>query len=153
MLSGLDPQRYTPRIYLVSSGDSFSADKARAHESRIQAAGAPIVGASEKRAPSAGDTATRKSDSYEIVTLPRARAVKQSLLTTPFTLAISLLACIKVIVLVPLWRRWKTGRRKDGLFAELVLLNGPGTCVPIVIAVYLLRVSSICASCFRQSHC
>lgn len=68
---------------------------------------------------------------FEIIVIPRARKVHQSLLTTPPTAVFSLL------------RAWTT-LFPTGLqpFAEVLLLNGPGTCCILCIVVYLFRVRS-----------
>lgn len=147
LLSALPADRYTPRTYLISSGDRFSADKARAHEASLSAS-SPSSSSPESE---------RDDDEYEIITLPRARAVHQSFWTTPFSLARSLAACFKLIALDPivLRRTYKQGaahRKQDEksarVFADLILMNGPGTCVPVVLAVYILRVSALCFSPF-----
>lgn len=56
----------------------------------------------------------------------------QSFLSTPLTLARSVVFCIDHVALRPL--------TKGRIPADIVLMNGPGTCVPIVAAVYMLRM-------------
>ncbi|KAI0753943.1 oligosaccharide biosynthesis protein Alg14 like-domain-containing protein [Irpex lacteus] len=114
LLSTLDFVRYSPRTYIVSRGDSLSAKKAVALESL-------------KADPSSGIPA------YNVITIPRARRVHQSLFTTPFTSILSLATCVYHVTLSPLI----TGVP----FADVLLLNGPGTCVIVCIAAYLNRVS------------
>ncbi|KAI0093060.1 oligosaccharide biosynthesis protein Alg14-like protein [Irpex rosettiformis] len=109
LLSSLDFARYSPRTYIVSCGDTLSAKKAVALES---------LKASEILA-------------YSVITIPRARRVHQSLLTTPLTSMQSLATCVYHITLSPLI----TGVH----FADVLLLNGPGTCVIVCIAVYINR--------------
>jgi hypothetical protein len=70
---------------------------------------------------------------FRVLELPRARRVHQSFWTAPFTTLYSLLWCLWHIVLLPSW----SGQP----FADLLLLNGPGTCVPIAYSAFLLRVS------------
>lgn len=111
MLSALPPERYTPRTYLVSAGDTHSRGKAAALETRL-----------------GGSTP-------HVVTLPRARAVKQSFLSAPLSTAVALAGCMQVLVLPQLC----AGRRRVG--PDMLLMNGPGTCVPLVASVYVLRVS------------
>jgi beta-1,4-N-acetylglucosaminyltransferase len=94
--------KFNHRTYLVSSGDGFSALKAKEFE--------------------------RTNTSYSIVTVRRARRVHQSFLTAPYTAILSLWDCLQVIQTKP----------------DLILTNGPGTGVCVVIA-------SIISSFFGQS--
>ncbi|THH07230.1 hypothetical protein EW145_g3527 [Phellinidium pouzarii] len=68
---------------------------------------------------------------YEILVVPRARRVHQSLITTPPTAAWSLITSLRHMLQAPL-----ISRRS---FADVLLLNGPGTCFVLCIAVYTLR--------------
>jgi len=106
LMSSLDFGRYFPRTYIISQGDILSAQKAIALESSC-APGTP----------------------YRFLTIPRARHVHQTLLTTPLTAAWSLLACVYHVTLSPLLSGTK--------FADVVILNGPGTCFVLCIASYL----------------
>lgn len=119
LLRSLNPQRYTPRSYFVSSGDDFSRKKAIAFEQEWAEGGA-----------------TAASTSYTIVTLPRARAVHQSWLSTPISTALCFIECARHFVLPQISRRAASSRPP-----ELVIMNGPGTCVPLVAAIYVNRVS------------
>ena len=111
LVCALPTTRYTQRIYLVSSGDRFSLNKAQELERSLNS------------------TSTAK-----VVEIPRARRVHQSFLSTPLTLLRSVVFCIDHVALRPL--------TKGRILADVVLMNGPGTCVPLVAAVYLLRVST-----------
>lgn len=68
--------------------------------------------------------ATRKFRKYSIFKIPRSRSVGQSFFTSAFSTLYSFLRCVPMM----LYRR-----------PELVLCNGPGTCVPICIIAFLLR--------------
>ncbi|CCA66710.1 hypothetical protein PIIN_00390 [Serendipita indica DSM 11827] len=68
---------------------------------------------------------------FTIVTIPRARKVLQPLWTTPWTTLISLVSCLQEVSFGLVVR----GKP----FADLLLLNGPGTCVPLFIAVFINR--------------
>jgi len=59
---------------------------------------------------------------YEVVSIPRAREVGQSYFTSIFTTIKALLVCLVLVF-------WKP--------ADLLLVNGPGTCLPVCLA-YLL---------------
>ena len=80
--------------------------------------------------------------SYQVLTIPRARRVHQSLLTTPFSSAWSLAVCVYHITLAPI-----VGGKS---FADVLILNGPGTCVMLVLATYLNRASSALQATFAS---
>ncbi|KAJ7647273.1 glycosyltransferase family 1 protein [Roridomyces roridus] len=110
LLSALDFERYCPRTYVISEGDSLSAQRARDLES-----------------------SKASSTKYTILTIPRARRVHQSLATTPPTALHSLLSCIYHVTLA----------RKP--FADILILNGPGTCFVLCIAVCVNRFLGLSA--------
>ncbi|KAJ7703133.1 oligosaccharide biosynthesis protein Alg14-like protein [Mycena rosella] len=109
LISALDFDRYSPRTYVVSQGDSLSAQKARDLE--------------------LGKATTASPPQYTILTIPRARRVHQSLATTPPTAFYSLLSCIYHVT-------FPHGRARAS-FADVLILNGPGTCFILCIAVYV----------------
>lgn len=76
---------------------------------------------------------------HAIVVLPRARKVHQSLLTTPPTFLYSLLVALWHITLAP--------ALQGSAFSDVLLLNGPGTCVVVAACVWIGRVSVL-----RLSH-
>lgn len=117
LLSNVDFSRYTPRTYIISEGDNLSAQKAIALE---------LSKAGEDASGSYGDHA-----SYTLLTIPRARRVHQSLLSTPPTALRSLVTCLHHVMVLP---RKSRGRSP---FADVLLLNGPGTCFMLCIAVYV----------------
>ncbi|KAI0250364.1 glycosyltransferase family 1 protein [Lactifluus subvellereus] len=120
LVSALDFSRYTPRTYLVSQGDTLSEQKAVALE-RLKAASTPPL------------QPKVQVDGYQILTIPRARRVHQNTLTIPFTALRSLLAALYHVTLAP---------RLPGHSAsfDVLLLNGPGTCFVLCVAVYVNRL-------------
>lgn len=64
-------------------------------------------------------------DCYQVRTVARARKVKQPWLTTPVTALISFIDAVRLIY-------------TD--LPDLMICNGPGTCVMLVLAILLLRV-------------
>lgn len=114
LVSALDFDRYYPRKYFVSQGDILSAKKAIALESDRASA-----------------SLSSSTTPYTVITIPRARRVHQSLLTTPFSSAISLIVCTYHVTINPLL--------SGEPFADVLLVNGPGTCVMLCLAVYLNR--------------
>ncbi|KAM0745645.1 oligosaccharide biosynthesis protein Alg14 like protein [Meredithblackwellia eburnea MCA 4105] len=113
ILAGVDWQRYSVRTYLISSGDSLSEHKALELEKSIQ------------------------SGSFTILRIPRARKVHQSYITSPFSTLHSLAYCLWIISLKPLLN---VGSKSKPVFADLVLMNGPGSCVPIAYSAFGSRV-------------
>lgn len=65
-----------------------------------------------------------RPDCYEIIKIPRSRNVGQSYVTSVFTTVFSLLASLPVMLKQP----------------ELIICNGPGTCIPICIVGFMMRV-------------
>lgn len=117
----LDPKQYTHRTYVVSSGDNFSAGKAKAFESDFLE--------------SSNDGA--RSD-YTIVTIPRARRVHQSYWTAPFSTLHCLLNCFLVLL----------GQHPDQLrlppdypsvHPDIILTNGPAIAVCMIFAAKVIR--------------
>ncbi|TFK90584.1 glycosyltransferase family 1 protein [Polyporus arcularius HHB13444] len=120
LVSALDFNRYVPRTYIISEGDTLSMQKAVDLES-----------AKAAEAPSTMPSSMRSDSRYTFVVIPRARRVHQTLLTTPFTAALSLIAAVWHITVGPLIA--------GPPVPEVLLLNGPGTCFVLCIATYLNR--------------
>lgn len=84
---------------------------------------------------------TSKHD-YEIFRIKRSRHVGQSYLTSIFTTIRSIWQCIPLIYRIQ---------------PDLVLTNGPGTCVPICIIAFLLKILGAinvqCKIVFVESYC
>lgn len=78
---------------------------------------------------------------YSLLTIPRARRVRQSLLTTPSTALVSLLSCVYHITVAHLSLPF----RNRPPFADVLILNGPGTCFTLCIAVYVNKVRCLVA--------
>jgi beta-1,4-N-acetylglucosaminyltransferase len=111
------------RIYIVSSGDGFSASKARDFEAEM------AKGLSEI------EKGLTPSTKYEIVIVHRARKVHQPLLTTPISSLRCLWDCIQVLQ--------GTHQTLAGVmpaaYPDLILTNGPGTGVIVILASIILR--------------
>lgn len=90
---------------------------------------------------SAIEAASEEGKSYEIFRINRSRHVGQSYLSAILTTIFSILQC------VPLVYR---------LRPDLILCNGPGTCVPICLIAFLFKVLFINTQCrivFIESYC
>ncbi|CAI7564513.1 unnamed protein product [Penicillium discolor] len=124
-----DPQIYTYRTYLVSSGDNFSADKAKDFE-------AQHVQNSQGHA---------HNNNYTIATVPRARRVHQSYLTAPFSTLQCFWACLNV--LRGLHPDQRLPKEYISLYPDLILTNGPATAVCVVAGAKLIRFFLCLAKC------
>ncbi|KAK3171166.1 hypothetical protein OEA41_003250 [Lepraria neglecta] len=92
LLADIDPKSYTHRSYVVSSGDDFSSGKAEEFEDDLAA---KATGRGKRFVDDPRKRETRFSRScihgyirrqgYSIHTVPRARRIHQSLLTTPLS--------------------------------------------------------------------
>jgi len=125
LVSSLDCRRYRRRIYLVTDGDVLSAQKA--HELEFKRS---------KEIQELLELPFLDNLQCTILTVPRARRVHQTLWTTPFTAARSLAFCLYHFTVLPLLRMQRTA------FADVLILNGPGTCFVLCLAVFVNKVSS-----------
>ena len=162
--SELDTKTYSQRTYIVSSGDAFSARKATEFEQEIQrretetAAGKELE--PDKLAPMDGICSSSILSSYVVVTVSRARKVHQSFLTTPFSTLRCLWECLHILqgrhpaqirTLRPLLTSNVGRKGEHGAYSlapmtsaveypGVILTNGPGTAVCVVVAAHLLRI-------------
>jgi beta-1,4-N-acetylglucosaminyltransferase len=140
LLRALDFDRYTPRTYILSQGDHLSASKANELElskSAVSSCCHPIYTFKSSRQ-------VDQPLNMRIITLPRAREVRQPLFTTPFSTSKSFMHSLIEISIRPALR----GKP----LADLLVLNGPGTCVAVVgafISVGYVR-ALLLFPCWRQ---
>ncbi|KAI6046222.1 glycosyltransferase family 1 protein [Pisolithus marmoratus] len=119
LLSALDFSRYCPRTYIVNEGDELSTQRAVALEKLQSAKNTPLGRLN-----------------YKFMRIPRARYVHQSLLSTSFSTFKCFLACVRLVTIAPLFQNATRGKP----FADLLIMNGPGTCTPLCIAIMLNRM-------------
>ncbi|OCT52180.1 UDP-N-acetylglucosamine transferase subunit alg14 [Cladophialophora carrionii] len=125
------------RTYVVSSGDDFSASKAREFENNMSSKldkGDPSGGGDP--ALLVGPTAT----GYDIITVHRARRVHQTLLTTPLSSLRCLWDCIKLLrgTHPDFCPRIAGDHSSRPSTPDLILTNGPGTGVIVILASIIL---------------
>lgn len=121
----LDWRNYTHRTWIVSSGDNFSATRAKELEDEF--AGFYRNGTTNERE----EKAESAMGTYTISTVPRARRIHQPLYSTPLTSLQTLLAATTLLYKSP-----------HGL-PDLVLINGPATATILVAATMVLRFFDI----------
>ena len=82
----------------------------------------------------------RDSSEYFIVKIPRSREVGQSYITSIVSTIRAFLFCVK-----PIWE----------FQPQLLIVNGPGTCLPIAMITWFLSISKIspCKIIFVESLC
>ncbi|CAI7667587.1 unnamed protein product [Penicillium bialowiezense] len=114
----LDCKEYTYRTYVVSSGDNFSALKAKEFEAKH---------AEGKQA----------HENYNILTVPRARKVHQSYLTAPFSTIHCFWTCLAI--LRGQHSEQRLPKEHTSPYPDLILTNGPATAVCVVVAAKLIR--------------
>ncbi|KAJ3829127.1 glycosyltransferase family 1 protein [Lentinula raphanica] len=114
MTSTLDFNKYSPRVYILSEGDTLSRRKAIT----LEATKAAKYG-----------SVSKNTNAYTFLVIPRARKVHQSLLTTPYTALLSLMHCFYHVTIASCFH--------GSPFADVLVLNGPGTCLVLCLAVYL----------------
>ena len=109
LVAALDPAWYTPRTYVVAATDALGLAKAAQAEAALAAAGG-------KRG--------RTLPPPAVLAIPRSREVGQPYLTSVWTTLVALAACMRLV-----WR----------VRPDLLLVNGPGTCLPLVAAAVAAR--------------
>ena len=80
----------------------------------------------------------KESKLYDIRFIPRSREVHQSYFTSVFTTLWSLLVC--------LWLVWCVN-------PDVVISNGPGTCIPILYSAWFCKVSDSTVVLFFYAYC
>ncbi|EXJ71577.1 uncharacterized protein A1O5_05385 [Cladophialophora psammophila CBS 110553] len=120
---------FTTRTYVVSSGDDFSAFKAKEFE-------AEMLSNLKKSSPSSilEDAASK----YSVVTVRRARRVHQSLLTAPITSLQCLWDCLAVLRGTHRDFQPQSDRKTPPPYPDLIVTNGPGTGVIVFLASIIL---------------
>lgn len=162
LLRGLDTRKWTHRTYVVSSGDAFSAQRAVEFEGELEArvravreekengevngqGNGPQGGKGrergEKRPPCIGPS------HYNIATVPRARRIHQSLLTTPFSSLYCLWRCFNPLLssspLLSNQSRQTLYEAAAQDLPDIIITNGPATAVIIILASLILRFFDI----------
>jgi len=121
LLHAFDLSIYTPRHYIIADTDKMSAMKAQRFEQQqdIHSKHHKPV----KTKPSS--LQPNQQPNYTIQTIPRSREVGQSFSSSiPTTLTAILYALVAVFRIRP----------------DIVIVNGPGTCIPVCIGALCVRI-------------
>lgn len=139
-----DPSIYTYRTYVVSSGDHFSAVKAREFENGLLSKTKHNEGNGKQHQGTAKEEEKEEEDepgnSYTIVTVPRARRIHQSYLTAPFSTLQCFWACLLVLLRLHPDQRQSQPSDRVPSYPDIILSNGPATAVCVIMAAKLIRL-------------
>ena len=136
LLTPLNTADYTHRSYVIGTGDDFSAGRAREFERGLAARrdeeAEQVARGNAKEAGKGTDVPVieKRSSGYGIHTVPRARQIHQSLLTSPLSSLRCLYACLKLL------------RGHTNGYPDLILTNGPATSLILILASTILRYFS-----------
>ncbi|RBR23357.1 uncharacterized protein FIESC28_03833 [Fusarium coffeatum] len=108
------------RRYLISSGDTMSANHLQDYEAELKA-----LCASKGKEPG----------TYDTVTVARARRIHQSLLTTPFTALLSVLGIFPALMTPP-----DNGIGARMRYPTCIFTNGPATGFFVGLTAHLLKL-------------
>jgi hypothetical protein len=141
LLRALPEERYSPRTYVRAATDSTSEGRAKSSGvSDISGECEGGIGLAHRRGafsppqyphlsfllPGALLQVVPSSASFLVI--PRSREVGQSYVTAVWTTLVAFLASFRLLL----------GARPD-----LLLVNGPGTCLPLCVAAFLLRLACV----------
>lgn len=165
LLRDLDTRKYTHRTYIVSSGDAFSAQRAVEFERELEEREKGKLRARKDKNETnenevkialngrvAGDKKEDRpacvgSDHYNISTIPRARRIHQSLLTSPFTSLQTLHSSFNPLLssppLLPNQPPQTSYEAAAQDLPDLIITNGPATAVIIILASLILKFFNI----------
>ena len=143
LIKNLDPKFYTPFVVVVASTDTTSI-------SRVEAYPHPLPINIGRNIPKDQDvknkTKTEDPPSpplppSKVYKIPRSREVGQSYSSSVGTTLYSFIFAMRMVMI----------ERPD-----LILINGPGTCLPVAVSAFLLKIVGYKSSCkivFVESFC
>ncbi|MCJ1233954.1 UDP-N-acetylglucosamine transferase subunit [Varicellaria rhodocarpa] len=141
MIQSLDTYSYTHRSYVIGSGDEFSARKATEFEAGLEQRVRESKGVENGRG--RGVNGNDGYGTYDISSVPRARNIHQSLLTSPLSCLRCLVACISVLRFhntAPTTSESLPAYSKPPpSYPNIILTNGPATATILLITSLLLR--------------
>lgn len=124
LLAKLNPERYSPLVYVIAETDTTSENRLNQYYKKAISS----VSSSESSASSTQNHSRHILNPDTIYKIPRAREVGQSYISSIFTTLHSLIYSIYICM-----------KEKP----DLILCNGPGTCLPIVLSAFSFRVLGV----------
>ncbi|KAF9154909.1 UDP-N-acetylglucosamine transferase subunit [Mortierella sp. AD011] len=164
LVSGLDTSKYSPRHYVVGWDDESSVEKLHRLEASRNQKDVTSAFQEYSRAKNTANQDADSLDGYTVHRIPRSRHVHQSMITTPFTLAKSLLVAMPLIKRLTCLSKQdvspisdsqslssttmtasSTGSSRDKACKRksIMLMNGPGTCFALALAVIGARMLGV----------
>ena len=121
LLRGMDLDNYAPRVYVVAEGDKMSIEKAEKFESEAITEKTSAAALSKSVMNLQQPAGLHVAD---IRRIPRARQVMQSYITSIFSTLTAIMYSLPIVF---------------SASPDLVLCNGPGTCIPVCSWAYLMK--------------
>jgi beta-1,4-N-acetylglucosaminyltransferase len=118
------------RTWVSSSGDELSAQRARTFEDGLLSSSADSSYMIRSSSKDEASQSPPRDEDVQILTVPRARKIHQSLLTAPISSLQCLFACLSVLAQC-------SNPERD--MPDIILCNGPATATILVLAALLLR--------------
>ena len=155
LLQELDPCTYTPVIYVLAESDTTSIERLQKYikeeeadnEKRKKRSSSRWIGRfpiEKSSNQSSSIDSSKQSSVASVYRLPRAREVHQSYYTSILT---TIHSFVQTLILL------------NKIQPELLLTNGPGTCIPVIYSLFLHRILSFrsskrrCKVIFVESLC
>ncbi|KAG2376494.1 uncharacterized protein HKW66_Vig0153520 [Vigna angularis] len=115
LLAVLRKDRFNPRFYIAAATDNMSLEKAQLLENSLATEGE-------------ADNATSVTHSAQFMKIYRSREVGQSYITSIWTTLIAMVHALWLMIKIR---------------PEVILCNGPGTCIPICAIAFIFKVVGI----------
>jgi beta-1,4-N-acetylglucosaminyltransferase len=136
LLSSLNKENYRPFSFIVASTDTTSIN-------RLQNICMKKDNENDDKSSSSSSTKNRLElpNDDQIFKIPRAREVGQSYITSIFSTILSILSSAHIVLLK--------------IKPDLLIINGPGTCLPIAFWTFIGRKLGLCEGkiIFCESFC
>ncbi|XP_030928576.1 UDP-N-acetylglucosamine transferase subunit ALG14-like [Quercus robur] len=111
LLSVLQKDRFSPRIYIAAATDNMSLQKARLFENSL-----------------ADETGVRAVKTAQFLQIYRSREVGQSYITSVWTTLLAIVHALQLMIKIR---------------PQVIICNGPGTCIPLCAIAFLFKVIGI----------
>lgn len=135
MIDALSFKQYSPRLWLIHSGDTLSTNK---------------VVELEKFKQTSATLDWTDSGYYAISYLHRLRGVGENYVNVAGNMVVSLIQCLSLTILPPADISSPSATRSNSVtdapapqLGDLLIMNGPSTCIPLVVAVWVAKLIGI----------
>ncbi|XP_039290911.1 UDP-N-acetylglucosamine transferase subunit ALG14 homolog [Nilaparvata lugens] len=127
LVEKLDFRNYSPRTYVIADTDTMSEGKVLRCEGENEGENEVKEGKNEAKneVKECENEVNEVNKDYKILKIPRSREVHQSFLTSVITTLESIFYTLPIMLRVN---------------PDLILCNGPGTCIPVCVIAFLMRL-------------